>query len=244
MKWIRGLLGLVWKLYFLAVVFITLIILYPVYLILLNDEKYFHKGFRLIRIQAKIILFFVGVRKKVFGSIPNDASTNYLICPNHSSYLDILLLYASFPNYFIFLGKKELGNVPVFNIFFKKMNILVDRKNAMAAHQSLIKACERMEKGSNLVIFPEGTIPDSAPKLKAFKNGAFRISIQLNIPIIPVTFKDNYRLLEDSWKLSSKSKPGLSRIYIHEPVYPNVEGKSELLTLRQITKDRIASKLD
>lgn len=244
MKLAKGILGFLWKIYFLIVVLLTIIILYPLFFVLLQNEKYFQPGFKLIRWQAKVILFFAGIRKEVIGNIPNDTTTNYIICPNHSSYLDILLLYASFPNYFIFLGKKELGNVPLFNIYFKKMNILVDRKNPKSAHQSIAKACEVMEKGSNLVIFPEGTIPKSVPQLKPFKNGAFRVALQLKMSIIPVTFKDNYRLLEDSWSLTAISRPGLSRVYIHEPIEVKETDEWDLLTLREETKKRIASKLD
>ncbi|MBD99549.1 MAG: hypothetical protein CMO34_06875 [Verrucomicrobia bacterium] len=244
MKWIRGLLGIVWKFYFLGVFFITLLLLYPAYIPLLTKEKYFRAGFQLIRFHARLILLLVGIRKKVMGSIPNDDSTTYLICPNHSSYLDILLLYAAFPNYFIFLGKVELGKVPIFNIFFKKMNLLVDRKNPKAAHQSILNACKVLEKGSNLVIFPEGTIPRNTPQLKGFKNGAFRIAQQLNIPIVPVTFKDNYKLLEDSWSFRARNRPGISRIYIHEPVFPQKENQTELIHLREETRARIASKID
>ncbi|MEQ8623448.1 MAG: lysophospholipid acyltransferase family protein [Vicingaceae bacterium] len=244
MKLAKGILGFLWKIYFLIIVLLTIIILYPLFFVLLQNEKYFQSGFKLIRWQAKVILFFAGIRKEVIGNIPNDTTTNYIICPNHSSYLDILLLYASFPNYFIFLGKKELGNVPLFNIYFKKMNILVDRKNPKSAHQSIAKACEVMEKGSNLVIFPEGTIPKSVPQLKPFKNGAFRVALQLKMSIIPVTFKDNYRLLEDSWSLTASSRPGLSRVYIHEPIEVSKTDEWDLLTLREETKKRIASKLD
>jgi len=197
-----------------------------------------------MRFQAKGILFFAGIRKKVVGKIPNDASSNYIICPNHSSYLDILLLYSAFPSYFIILGKKELGSVPLFNIYFKKMNILVDRSNPKSAHQSIAKACSEMEKGSNLIIFPEGTIPKNVPNLKPFKNGAFRVAMQMKMNIIPVTFKDNYRLLEDNWKFMANSKPGLSRIYIHEPISVSDTDGLDLLTLREETRKRIASKLD
>src|SRR5690554_3028427 len=137
MKWIKGLFGFVWKIYFFLVVAISLLLLYPIYFVWLQNEKYFKKGFSLIRKQAKFILFCVGIRLKVIGSIPDDKDISYIICPNHSSYLDILILYAVFPSYFIFLGKKELGRVPVFNIFFKKMNILVDRKNAKEAYKSI-----------------------------------------------------------------------------------------------------------
>lgn len=223
---------------------LVILLFYPIQLILLNDERYFTSGFKLIRFQALLILFFVGIRKSVNGVIPNDKNTTYIICPNHSSYLDILLLYAALPNYFIFLGKKELGSVPVFNIYFKKMNILVDRGNAKAAHESLTKACAELNKGSNLVIFPEGTIPTTVPKMKAFKNGAFKTALQLGIPIVPITFKDNHKLLEDNWGFFAKTRPGKARVYIHPPIYINKEKPQDLVTLREQTKEQIASQLD
>lgn len=243
MKYIGAILAYIWKIYFLLVVMLVIIILYPIQLVLLSNEKYFQTGFKLIRFQAKTILFLIGIRKEFHGSIPNDNNTSYIICPNHSSYLDILLLYAAFPTYFIFLGKKELGSVPVFNIYFKKMNLLVDRANPKAAHQAIKNACEKLKGGTNLVIFPEGTIPTTTPKMKPFKNGAFYAAAETNTPIIPITFKDNYKLLEDDWGFFARTRPGKSRVYIHPPIFPKNEA-SDLLTLREETKSAIESQLD
>ena len=243
MKYIVAILAYIWKIYFLLVVMLVILLLYPIQLVLLSNEKYFQPGFKLIRFQAKTILFFIGIRKEVHGTIPNDNNTSYIICPNHSSYLDILLLYASLPTYFIFLGKKELGSVPVFNIYFKKMNLLVDRANPKAAHQAIKNACEKLKGGTNLVIFPEGTIPTSTPKMKPFKNGAFYAAAETNTAIIPITFKDNYKLLEDDWGFFARTRPGKSRVYIHPPIFPKNEA-SDLLTLRDKTRIAIESELD
>src|SRR5699024_9316671 len=114
MKFIKGLFGIIYRTYFFIIVVITLLLFYPLYFVWLQNEKYFHKGFQLLRLQAKIILFMNGIRKEVYGQIPDDKNISYIICPNHTSYVDIFMLYAVFPNYFVFLGKKELGNVPVF----------------------------------------------------------------------------------------------------------------------------------
>ena len=79
--------------------------------------------------------------------------------------------------------------------------------------------------------------------MKPFKNGAFKASIQSNIPIVPVTFKDNHKLLEDAWGFHAKTRPGKSRIYIHPPIFPK-KGEVDLLTLRKLTREAITSKLD
>ncbi len=243
MKLITAIFANTWKIYFLLVAILVILILYPIQVVLLTNEKYFQKGFKLIRFQAKAILFLIGVRKEVHGTIPNDDKTSYILCPNHSSYLDILLLYAAFPTYFIFLGKKELGSIPVFNIYFKKMNLLVDRANPKAAHQAILNACDKLKNGTNLVIFPEGTIPTTAPKMKAFKNGPFYAAIESNTAIVPITFKDNYKLLEDDWGFLAKTRPGRSRVYIHPLVFPK-NGEVDLLTLRDKTRKAIESQLD
>jgi len=244
MKLIKALLGNLWKFYFLLVLSLTLLLLYPAYYFLLLNENYFQKGFQLIRFQTKLILFLVGIRPKVEGSIPDDEQTSYIICPNHSSYLDILLLYYCLPHYFIFLGKEELGKVPVFNIFFKRMNILVNRSNPKAAHEAIKKACERIEKGNNIVIFPEGTIPNTAPRMKPFKNGAFKVAQELKISIIPISFRDNYKLLEDSMKFNARCCVGTARVYIHPPILAEEHSELDLVSLREKTKAIIASKLD
>lgn len=244
MKLIKGILGLIWKIYLFLVVLMTIVLLYPLLYAWMTNEKYFHRGFQLMRFQANVILFLVGIRTKVHGSVPDDKNTSYIICSNHSSYLDVLMLYKIFPNYFIIMGKKELGDVPLFNIYFKKMNILVDRNNAKSAHMSILRACEVMEKGCNLALFPEGTIPPTAPKMRPFKNGAFRVARQLKMPIIPVTFTNNYNLLEDSMKFGANSRPGLATAYIHPPIQINEEEPQDLLTLREQTRAAIQSKLD
>lgn len=243
MKLIKGVFGLLWKIYLLIVVIITILVLYPFYLVILKREKYFQTGFRFLRFQAKVILFMGGFRVKVHGKVPYDEYESYIICPNHTSYLDILMLYVALPKYFVFLGKKELGDIPVFNIYFKRMNILVDRKNAKAAYKSIAKAYEVMEKGSSVVIFPEGTISDTAPELGPFKNGAFHLAQQLELPILPITFVGNHKLLEDKMSFFANCRPGRSHMYIHKPIVIDKDNPQGLLTLREQTRAAIESKL-
>lgn len=244
MSWAKAVVQNAWKIYLSLVLIISLILLYPIYIFVLNFDSLLEQGFRLSRFHARLILIFSGIRIKVEGSIPRDDEICYLICPNHTSYLDILMLYAAFPNYFVFLGKKELGRIPLFKLFFKKLNILVDRGSPKAAHQAMLKACDRLEEGTNVVIFPEGTISKRAPELRPFKNGAFRIAIQLQMPIVPVTFVDNYKLLEDSFRFKARSRPGLARVVIHDPIIPKEEGEEELVNLRDRCREAIASRIE
>lgn len=226
----------------MLIIALTVIILYPITYILLMNEKYFHIGFHFVRFQAKMVLFLSGFFKKVDFQAALPAPP-YIICPNHSSFLDIFLTYAIFPDYFLFMGKKELGSVPVFNIYFKKMNILVDRANPTSAHKAFIRAGEEIKKGHGIVVFPEGTIPKTAPHMKAFKNGAFRLAIENEVPIVPVTFKNNYQLMQDSFKFGAKARPGIAKVIVH-PAF-NTKGLTaqDLVNLRQEVRKTIESEL-
>jgi 1-acyl-sn-glycerol-3-phosphate acyltransferase len=99
------------------------------------------------------------------------------------------------------------------------MNILVNRNSSVGATKALQEAGQRIDRGECVVIFPEGTIPKTAPKMKPFKNGAFRLAIEKQVPIVPVTFTANWKLLQGSVFLKGKAGPGITKAIIHEPVY-------------------------
>lgn len=152
------------------------------------------------------------------GELPEGP---FIICPNHSSYLDIITMYRVFRRYFVFMGKVEIVHWPLFGIFFSKgMNIAVDRQSNRGAHDALKRAEAELKLGHSIVIFPEGTIPHTAPRMRAFKNGAFKLSLDQQIPIVPVTFVNNWRRLQSGAVLKRKGGPGFSTVVVHAPVYP------------------------
>ena len=116
------------------------------------------------------------------------------------------------------MGKAELKKVPLFNKFFDRMNILVDRQSIMGSHRAFKRAGDDIDKGISIAIFPEATIPECSPRLSRFKNGAFKLAIEKQIPIVPVVFLDNWRLLPDTQGKWGKGGPGVSRVIVHEPV--------------------------
>ena len=77
---------------------------------------------------------------------------------------------------------------------------------------------KRLKKGNSVVVFPEGTIPKNTPQLGNFKSGAFKLAVENQIPIIPITFLDNYKRLEMKGLFSGKAGPGIARAIIHEPI--------------------------
>jgi 1-acyl-sn-glycerol-3-phosphate acyltransferase len=148
-----------------------------------------------------------------------DWSKTYIICPNHTSNLDITsanLLIKK--NDYCFMGKEELLDGFVTKLFFKTIDIPVNRESKMSSFRAFKKASERLQDGTSLIIFPEGKIAnDYPPILHEFKNGPFRLAIEFKIPIIPVTSLNTWQMLWDTG-LQHGSKPGICNIFVHKPI--------------------------
>lgn len=142
------------------------------------------------------------------------------------------------------MGKAELRKTPGFSIFFKRMNIAVDRGNARSSHQAYERAKTDLQKGISIAIFPEATIPACSPKLGPMKNGAFRLAIETGTPILPITFLDNWKLWPDSGKRRFLVRPGLSRVIIHEPIETKHLNESHVSELRSTFHELISRSLE
>lgn len=221
----------------------SLLLLYPVFWVLLSRKEWFHAAFSVKRFWSWILrtLMFCPVSKELKANLPEPP---YIIASNHSSYLDTVFMYAIFGDYFLFIGKGELLKWPLFRLFFQTMDIPVKRENNKQAWQSLQKAYEAIDRGDCIAIYPEGTIPRSTPRMKAFKNGAFRMAIDKQVPIVPVTWVQNYKIMNDPGKLFSPSLPRLVKVVIHEAIVPPVKFTEEdLVNLRANVFDKIQSAL-
>lgn len=98
------------------------------------------------------------------------------------------------------------------------MNISVDRSSIKDSHKAYKRARKDLSKGISLAIFPEATIPECSPELGPFKNGAFKLAIEMQVPIVPITFLDNWRIFPDRKNQRYQLSPGLSRIVVHPPI--------------------------
>ncbi len=226
--------------YFALVFFLVLLVLYPIFWILLLREENFTRVFKLKVFTARIILFFDFVWLNRKFEQPDLGEGPYVICANHASYLDIILMYRILPRKrFLFIGKSELLKWPIINIFFKKVDIAVNRKKRSSGMRAIIRARNELKNGWSIVIFPEGGIPVDTPILAPFKNGAFTLAIDSEIPILPITIIDNWKLFNVDPFLTGPARPGVSRVIIHKPIPTVGMNKKDLINLRQQTFDTI-----
>ena len=123
-----------------------------------------------------------------------DPDTQYVFCANHTSFLDIPLIgCCTIP--FVFVGKSSLAKVPLFGYVFKKIHVTVDRASLKSRYESLQRASLAIDQGISLVMFPEGGTEKNPPRLEPFKDGAFRLAIEKQIAIVPVTIPYNWIIL-------------------------------------------------
>jgi 1-acyl-sn-glycerol-3-phosphate acyltransferase len=200
-------------------------------------------AFKLKRFWAHILIFPVGIFYTVDYKFKPKAGKTYVYCANHTSYIDIILSYCIIEEYFVFMGKQELKKVPLFNIFFKDMNILVNRKSMTASYQAFQRAAQELKNGHSVILFPEGTISRRAPILKDFKSGAFRLAIDEQVEIIPITFENNWKFLQDKAFLQGNMRPGLAKMVVHEPISTKGMTDKDVETLKLQVQFIIAAPL-
>jgi len=209
-------------------VLVPILVLLPLLVISISKEKWYPYFFVLARIWAKFILLGMGFRVKIDYDQEIDPNKSYMLVANHTSMTDIMLMLSVTRNPFVFVGKKELANIPLFGFFYKKTCILVDRSSQKSRFEVYERAQKRLNQGLSICIFPEGGVPDENIILDEFKDGAFRLAIEHKIPIVPMTFYDNKRRL--SYTFFSGS-PGIMRVKVHrffDTINLTMEAKKEL----------------
>ena len=138
------------------------------------------------------------LRVKTSGKklIPKNQAVVFV--SNHGSFLDIPLLTYILPGFPAFMGKASLGRIPVFGFMFRNLHVVVERSSSGGRALALKMSRKKLSKGRSLIIFPEGSIHSKIqPGLAEFKDGAFKIAIQKQVPIVPVTICYNWFILPD-----------------------------------------------
>jgi 1-acyl-sn-glycerol-3-phosphate acyltransferase len=229
-----------WCLFWFVLIFL---LLYPFFLLFMLRESWHRYTADLYRVWAAILFPLCGIKIITRFEFKAGKNTPYVYCPNHSSYLDIPIAAFTVPGFYAFIGKKELSNVPLFGYKFRKLHIPIDRGSRVSGYQILQKASEAIDKGRGIIIFPEGKVDHTIqPGLLPFKDGAFRIAIEKQIPVVPVTIPYNWIILPDDGKYRIQKHDVL--IIFHEPIPTTGMTIEDLPMLKQKTFDVIAATLE
>lgn len=213
MKIFKYIFWVFYRIWFYILVALPILVLFPILLISILKESWYPFFFRIARIWAKFILMGMGFAWKIDREQTPKTKESYMFIANHTSMPDIMLMLVAVKNPFVFVGKKELAKIPLFGFFYKRTCILVDRSSEKSRKAVFLRAQRRLKQGLSICIFPEGLVPEEDILLADFKDGAFRLAINHQIPIVPLTFPDNKKRF--SYTFFSGS-PGKMRAKIHK----------------------------
>jgi 1-acyl-sn-glycerol-3-phosphate acyltransferase len=166
-----------------------------------------------------------------------DPTQTYVVVCNHTSQYDILLVYGWLGIDLRWVMKQELRKLPGLGAGCEKVgHIFVDRSNPEAARTAINEALDRIGNGVGILFFPEGTRSRDG-RLRRFKSGAFRMAVEQQLPVLPLTLLGTREILPaDTLFLS----PGRAKIVVHEPIFP--EGH-DARSLMNASRDAIATAL-
>jgi 1-acyl-sn-glycerol-3-phosphate acyltransferase len=241
MKVIKIVFWTLYRIWFYILMAIPRLIMFPFLVVSILKEKWYPFFFIMARIWAKCILYGMGFYVKVEKEQELEPGKSYMLTANHTSMADIMLMLAIVKNPFVFVGKKELVKIPLFGFFYKRTCILVDRNSPRSRHEVFERAQKRLNQGLSICIFPEGGVPDESIELDEFKDGAFRLAIDHQIPIVPMTFADNKKRF--SYTFFSGS-PGLMRAKVHTFIETTGKKSENRKEVKEATRNVILRQLE
>lgn len=213
MKIVKSIFWVFYRIWFYILVALPILFMFPVLLISISKESWYPFFFKMARIWAKFILIGMGFNYIINRDQVPKKGESYMFIANHTSMADIMLMLVCVKNPFVFVGKKELAKIPLFGFFYKRTCILVDRSSAKSRQAVFLRAQRRLQSGLSICIFPEGGVPEEHIELDDFKDGAFRLAINHQIPIVPLTFADNKKRFSYTF---FSGGPGKMRVKIHK----------------------------
>ena len=192
-------------------------------------------------IWARLNSFFTPMTVTVLGADNMKPQTSYVITANHQSFYDIYVLYGWLGVDFKWVMKKELEKVPVLGPACKMLgHIFIDRSDTKQAVETINAAKAKIVNGTSVVFFPEASRSTDGI-LKPFKKGAFKMALDLGLPIVPVTISGTRKVLP---KGGIDLKPGSVTLTIHPPVPVKNYSEENLTELMERTRRIMNSALE
>ena len=190
---------------------------------------------------ARSLLKLAGAKITTHGleNLPKDKTV--LFVGNHQGNFDIPIYLSQMPHLIGFIAKVELEKVPLVSSWMSLMKcVFMDRSNLRKSGEAIIHGIKNLKSGYSMVIFPEGT-RSKGDATGEFKSGSFKLATKAKCPIVPVTMKGSYKIMEHGngpW-----IKPTSIEFFIHEAIDTAILSKEELAELPIIVENIIKSKL-
>lgn len=157
---------------------------------------------------------------------------SYIFVANHQSAMDIFLIYGHLGHNFKWMMKRAIRQVPFVGLACEKgQHIFVDRSSVSRVAQTIDRARHTLQDGMSLVVFPEGSRTFTG-EMGQFKKGAFQLSEELQLPIVPITIDGAFEVLPRTKGFSFLRRHRL-RLLVHAPIAPPSEGSRPIKEVMQ-----------
>jgi 1-acyl-sn-glycerol-3-phosphate acyltransferase len=185
---------------------------------------------------ARLIARATPMRVEIEGGEHIEPGQSYVVAANHVSMYDIPLIYGFSGLDLRWVMKAELGRIPFIAQGCRAIgHIFIDRGNPDQARKAINDAVERLPRGTGVLFFPEGTRSRDG-RLKKFRKGAFRVSFDRGLPILPMTVVGTRDILPPG---SLRVRPGTVRLIVHPPIQPG-DGPTDEAVARLCESTRAA----
>lgn len=142
----------------------------------------------------------------------------YLVCSNHQSMMDVLVLMALRSD-FKWVSGVRFFKIPMLAMYMRLAGyIAADLKNPFSAKGILDECSAWIDKGVSVGLFPEGT-RSATGRLGNFKSGAFRVAVENDVPVLPVVIDGTAEVMpKGSWTWAGESPFKTVRVKVLRPI--------------------------
>lgn len=120
---------------------------------------------------------------------------NFVMCLNHQSNVDVLVLFRHVRRHLRFVAKSQLRRVPVFGPALERAgNVFVDRTGRDSDRERLFETVKAVQERVSVAFFAEGTRSEDGT-LRPFKRGAATMALEAQVPLVPAAIAGTHRIL-------------------------------------------------
>jgi 1-acyl-sn-glycerol-3-phosphate acyltransferase len=194
LDWIFPAAWAVWGLLlFISSMFVAFVFYIPCYIIKEPHAGRWHR--KVSRVWMTFFLYLIGCPFKIKGVENFQKGKNYVIVCNHNSLIDVPITTPFMPRANKTIAKTSFAYIPIFGWIYSAGSVLVDRKNDKSRKESFQKMKRALERGFDMVIYPEGTRNRTGDPLKSFYDGAFKLAVDTGNAIMPALLFNTAKVL-------------------------------------------------
>ncbi len=217
-----------------AIVFVSLMLLtLPFFMLsaaLLSKRANLWVATTLMLFWFRLFMLLVFIRHRVRNAELIQGVKPCVYVGNHSSFLDVPTVKSALGYGFLPLGKKEQTKLPILGWIYAFNVILIDRSSETSRKASMEAMRQLMRDKYSILIFPEGTMNRTPYLIKSFYDGAFRLAIELQVPIIPFANTGVRNLMTRG---SLRLRPGACETVFGPPISTTGLTEADVPTLKR-----------